>query len=540
MSQSRKKLSYQRDTFSTKQKRFDGSIYQEVISRPKKKKSVKTKKKKSPSKLVPPDISSILAKSNRGTDEPKQSKYLLYSMRALQKSKKYRENEIMSETDRRDIYEREYETKHIESDSLNDSPRSEILDRQAFHQELSSYENALRERRAYQQLNQLDSSLSDENAEYDIPSFELKQEVTPADNLMKTQSNIESSSRRQLKTPPMYAGYIEDTDDTKPMRIRVTPEREEIEVEEVGPEEKIVSNIEDKPEKALDEIPHEIPPEKEQIPESHKIEEITQPTKSRLMLALDKKMLETELDHLNKRLLQIKEEHVGLSVAIGRMENEQIINENWLQKEKTRMHELSRISADISNEIYDEDYELDSEEKISAMVFEITKMKNSIKLAMDKLKKIVDTIYYLEDEKRRKHIEKAHIKQMLQHRITFEQKWTNEAIAIQNKDYEDLEKLRQELEKVKNRNAEAENALEEKRSQGRQMLSVIQQVVNILKGREDTPKGYYFSLIRAIDLYTRLKEAVEQDKFSIDYMIQFLRINKEFGIYLPFTSFANK
>src|SRR5690606_21319195 len=148
-----------------------------------------------------------LAKSNRGTDEPKQSKYLLYSMRALQKSKKYRENEIMSETDRRDIYEREYETKHIESDSLNDSPRSEILDRQAFHQELSSYENALRKRRAYQQLNQLDSSLSDENAEYDIPSFELKQEVTPADNLMKTQSNIESSSRRQLKTPPMYAGY---------------------------------------------------------------------------------------------------------------------------------------------------------------------------------------------------------------------------------------------------------------------------------------------------------------------------------------------
>src|SRR5690606_12474601 len=141
---------------------------------------------------------------------------------------------------------------------------------------------------------------------------------------------------------------------------------------------------------------------------------------------------------------------------------------------------------------------------------------------------IVDTIYDLEDEKSRNHIEKAHIKQMLQHRITFEQKWTNEAIAIQNKDYEDLEKLRQELEKVKNRNAKAENALEEKRSQGRQMLSVIQQVVSILKGREDTPKGYYFSLIRAIDLYTRLKEAVEQDKFSIDYMIQFLRINKEF------------
>src|SRR5690606_6941198 len=100
--------------------------------------------------------------------------------------------------------------------------------------------------------------------------------------------------------------------------------------------------------------------------------------------------------------------------------------------------------------------ELTDDEMTPEKIFEMIQKKKSMEASREELRNLMETVYMLEEEKHKKLIHAAHVKQMLQHRLTFEQKWTNESQQIYDTQLRKVKDLREQAKTLKDQVDEAE------------------------------------------------------------------------------------
>ncbi|EFC50474.1 predicted protein [Naegleria gruberi] len=267
-------------------------------------------------------------------------------------------------------------------------------------------------------------------------------------------------------------------------------------------------------------------------------------TSKALLLSL-KKDLENEIRFAENDLSDLNEQETILLMGNSRLQSEINFNKTLAEEETSNISDLGELSKIVEMEV--EKKESSEQKKIitnlensdndaftnSSIAYNMLKLQYQIEDASRKLEEVNSIHNQHLMAKRRRMIEKLHLKEINQQKLNFEKRVSAETKRIEDKHNHDLQKLLEENRKLEEQEQMLESKLEfVVNEDGEQIMKTMERVMSMLKGREELPDGNYISVSRAIGYYSQLKDATEKNQFTVKLFKKFLREHKEFGFFV--------
>ncbi|KAF0985023.1 hypothetical protein FDP41_000062 [Naegleria fowleri] len=266
---------------------------------------------------------------------------------------------------------------------------------------------------------------------------------------------------------------------------------------------------------------------------------------SKQQLLSIKRELEHEISLIESQLFDLNETEAFLTSALNRLTAENRINNALKDLETNNLEDLTELSKIVEIEV--EKKEASEQNKIisnlpendgdysftnSSIAYNILQLQHLIDTSSKKLEQVQCHHNQLIQNKRRRMIEKAHLRELNNQSLNYEKKVNSDTKKIEDKYCHDLKKEQDESYQLESTEKMLQFKLQFVTNEdGQQLMETMQKVMSMLKGREELPDGNYISVSRAINYYSQLKEAAEKNVFTVEYFKKFLREHKEFGVF---------